>query len=67
MKTFGRLREKIREIFGSLDKFAVAMEMDKSTISAKLNERSPWTMPQIEKACALLGLSIPLDLDYFFY
>lgn len=67
MKTYGRLREKIREVFGSLDKFATAMDKDKSTISAKVNGKSPWTMPQIEKACFLLGLTIPQDLDYFFY
>ena len=67
MKTYGRLREKIREVFGSLDKFAAAMDKDKSTIYAKVNGKSPWTKPQIEQACALLGLSIPQDLDYFFY
>ena len=67
MKTYGRLREKIREIFGSLDKFAAAMDMNKSTISAKVNGTSPWTKPQIERACVLLDLTIPKDLDYFFY
>lgn len=67
MKTYGRLREKIREVFGSIDKFAVAMGLDKSTISSKLNGKSPWTEPQIKKACCLLGLTIPEDLDYFFY
>lgn len=67
MKTYGKLREKIREVFGSIEKFAVAIDLDKSTLSAKLNGKSPWTMPQIEKACKLLGLTIPQNLDYFFY
>lgn len=67
MKTYGKLREKIKLVFGNLDAFAEAMGLNVSTISQKVNGKSPWTMPQIEKACSLLGLVIPDDLDYFFY
>lgn len=67
MKTYGQLREKIKEVFGTLDDFAVALGIHSATLSAKLNGKSPWNMPEIEKACSLLGLSIPDDLGYFFY
>lgn len=67
MKTYGKLREKIREMFGDLDSFAKAMGIHVATLSSKLNGKSTWTMTQIEKACLLLGLEIPKDLDYFFY
>ena len=67
MKTYGRLREKIKEVFGDMETFANAMDIHAATLSLKLNEKTPWTMPQIEKACSLLGLNIPDDLDYFFY
>lgn len=67
MKTYGKLREKIKEVFGDMESFAEAMDMHVTTLSLKLNEKSPWKMPQIEKACSLLGLNIPDDLDYFFY
>lgn len=67
MKTYGKLREKIKEVFGDMEAFAKEMDIHVTTLSMKLNEKSPWTMPQIEKACSLLGLNIPGDLDYFFY
>ena len=50
-----------------METFAEAMGVHVATLSLKLNEKSPWKMPQIEKACSLLGLKIPDDLDYFFY
>ncbi len=67
MKTYGKLREKIKEVFGDMETFAKAMDIHVATLSLKLNGKTPWTMPQIEKACSLLGLKIPNDLDYFFY
>lgn len=67
VKTYGRLREKIKEVYGTLDNFAVAMEKHPATISAKINGKTAWTTQEIEKSCCLLSLKIPQDLDYFFY
>lgn len=67
MKTFGRLREKIKEKYSINEKFARAMGMDKSTLSLKLNEKNEWRHTEIEKACKLLDIPIEQVPDYFFY
>lgn len=66
MRTYGRLREKIKEVYGSLEAFAYEMGMHPTTLGMKLNSKRPWTQPEIEMAYKLLGLSIPQD-EYFFY
>ena len=63
---YSKLRGKIREVFGTQDAFAKAMEMDCSTLSLKLNNKSEWTHSEIEKACTLLGISIEEVHIYFF-
>ena len=67
MRKFGRLREKIKEMFGNQKSFAQAMNMNISTLSFKLNSRAEWTLPEIEKACELLNISIDKVNEYFFY
>lgn len=67
MRRFGRLREKIKELFGNQKSFANAMEMGLCTLNFKLNGKAEWTLPEIEKACALLHISIEKVKDYFFY
>lgn len=64
--SYAKLRGKIKEVFGTQDAFAVAMEMDRSTLSLKLNGKSEWTMSEIEKACYLLGIPINEVYLYFF-
>ena len=67
MRTYGKLREKIKNVFGTIGKFATAMGKDRSTISNKLNGLAAWTQDEIEKACILLGISMDEVTDYFFY
>ena len=67
MKTYGRLREDIKKQFGKLDNFAEAMGMNSSTLSNKLNDKAPWTRPEIEAACKLLGKPMDKVHEYFFY
>lgn len=67
MRTYGRLREDIKNQFGKLDNFAEAMNMDSSTLSKKLNDRTPWTRSEIEEACKLLGKPMDKVHEYFFY
>lgn len=64
--SYSKLRGKIREIFGTNENFANAMEMDLSSLSAKLNNKSPWKREEIEKACALLQIPIEEVHLYFF-
>ena len=42
MRTYGKLREKIRNVFGTVGAFAAALNKDRSTVSKKLNGIVPW-------------------------
>lgn len=64
--SYSKLRGKIREVFGTNENFAKAMGMDLSSLSAKLNSKSPWKREEIEKACELLYISIEDVYLYFF-
>ena len=64
--SYAKLKGKIKEVFGTIQAFANAMEKDVSTISAKLNNKSPWTREEIELACELLGIAIEeVHLSFF--
>lgn len=65
--SYSKLRGKIREVFSRNENFAKAMEMDSSSLSAKLNNKSPWKREEIEKACELLHIPIEDVYLYFFY
>lgn len=67
MRTYGRLRERIKLKFKTLDDFAKAMGMSRSSLSHKLNGIVPWKHCEIEKACILLEIPISLVGEYFFY
>ena len=67
MRTYGKLRELIREKFGTLGNFADAMGMDRSTLSNKINGITAWKQDEIERACKLLGIPMNEVYDYFFY
>lgn len=67
MRTYGKLREKIKAVFGTIGSFAEAMNKDRSTISNKLNGLAAWTQDEIEQTCKLLGIPMSEVHDYFFY
>lgn len=67
MRTYGKLREKIKNVFGTIGAFADAMDLDRSTISKKLNSVVPWDQVEIEKGCKLLGIPADNIPEYFFY
>ena len=64
--SYSKLRGKIREVFGNNKSFADAIGMDLSSLSAKLNNKSPWKREEIEKACTLLRVPIEDVYLYFF-
>lgn len=63
---YRKLRGRICEIFGTMQKFAKAMGKDSSTISFKLNNKSPWTDADIVKACEVLEIAIE-DVPLYFF
>lgn len=67
MRTYGRLREKIRNVFGTIGAFADALNRDRSTVSKKLNGLVPWDQLEMEESCKLLGIPLDNIQDYFFY
>lgn len=67
MRTYGKLREKIKNNYDNIDSFAIAMKKSRTTISFKLNGKVPWNQSEIEEACALLDISKSEIFDYFFY
>lgn len=64
--SYAKLRGKIREVFGTNERFAAAMGKHTATISLKLNKKSSWSREEIEKACAVLGIPIEEVSSYFF-
>ena len=67
MRTYGKLREKIKANFGTIGAFAEAMGKDRSTVSNKLNGVVAWTQSEIEDTCKLLEISMNEVGEYFFY
>lgn len=67
MRTYGKLREKIKAVYGTIGAFADAMGKDRSTVSNKLNGLVAWTQTEIETSCELLNIAIEEVGEYFFY
>lgn len=63
---YRKLRGKIREIWGTEERFAEELGFSSVTLSFKLNSKSEWTQKEINRACALLGLSRCDIPEYFF-
>lgn len=64
--SYAKLRGRIIEYFGRNGDFANALEIDPSSLSAKLSNKSPWKREEIEKACELLEIPIEEVYLYFF-
>ena len=64
--SYSKLRGKIREVFGTNENFSKALGIDLSSLSAKLNNKSPWKREEIEKACSLLLIPIE-DVHLYFF
>jgi len=50
------LRLKIIEVFGSQSAFAKAYGMEETQLSARLNGKVDWKMPEVVRACDMLGI-----------
>ena len=67
MRKFGRLREAIKEKFGTQKEFADKMGMNVATINSKLNGKAVWSLKEIETVCDLLDIPASKIGEYFFY
>ena len=63
---YSKLRGKIKEVYEKNEPFAIALDIDPSSLSAKLNNKSPWKREEIEQACELLHIPIEKVYLYFF-
>ena len=64
--SYDKLRGKIREVFGTQDRFAEALGMSKSTLSQKLNNSSEFTQQEMMDSMRLLKQSLTQLDEYFF-
>ena len=67
MRKFGRLREQIKEKFGTQKAFANKMGVNVATLNSKLNGKAVWSLKEIENVCELLDIPANKIGEYFFY
>ena len=63
---YAKLRGKIKEVFGTQDSFAKAMNINTTSLSAKLNDKTQWKREEIVLACEQLGVPLEDVSSYFF-
>lgn len=66
MFDYSKLRGKIREVFGTQQEFAKAMNISAATISDKLNNKTDWTQKEIDTIVNLLNIPKDRIPIYFF-
>lgn len=64
--SYSKLKGRITEVFELREAFAKALGIDPSSLSAKLNNKSPWKREEIEKSCEILGIPIE-DVHLYFF
>lgn len=63
---YNKLRGKIREVFGTQDKFAEALGLGRVSLSQRLNNHLEFTQQEINQACDLLNINKNELANYFF-
>lgn len=63
---YSRLKGRIYEVFGSQRKFADAMGMNRTSMWAKLTNRTYFNQAEIVRAASLLGIAPGAGDAYFF-
>jgi DNA-binding Xre family transcriptional regulator len=66
-RTYGKLRERIKQMYGDLGEFARVAGISRSALSYKLTGKTKINTDDIELYCKLLHLSIGDIPEYFFY
>lgn len=66
-RTFGKLRELIRNKIGTIKMLAEVSGIKEHTLQRKLTGRSDWKTSEIEKLVEILEIN-PIEInEYFFY
>lgn len=63
---YSKLRGKIKEVFGTEEKFAKALGIGRVSLSQRLNNSLEFTQMEMFDACDLLGVPREDISDYFF-
>lgn len=63
---YAKLRGAILAKYRTNKLFACALNMSQATLSAKLNDRTEWTVPEMASACKLLDIPLEEAHEYFF-
>lgn len=63
---YGKLRGRIREVFGTQSAFAKAMGMSTTSLSTKLNNKIEFGQSEMDKATDLLKINKEEIAKYFF-
>ena len=64
---FDKLRGKIIECYGTIEKFSLKLGVTSTTVGRKLSGKNGWTQDEIIKSCELLSIPINDIPAYFFY
>lgn len=65
-RNYSKLLGRIKECGLTQEQLAKAIGKNKSTLSAKLNGKSPFTAKEIDDICRVLNISNDEIGDYFF-
>lgn len=63
---YSKLRGKIREHYGTQEKFALALGIGKVSLSKRLTGKADFTLTEIQKSVDLLFIPKEAIADYFF-
>lgn len=63
---YSKLLGKIKEVYGTHEKFASAMGMSKVSLSQRLNNKLDFSQSDIDKAIQILNIN-KKDIDIFFF
>lgn len=66
-RTYGQLRELIKQKYVNFDEFARTIGIHPATLSAKLNSKSEWTLAEFEVICDALGVNPSEGICFFVY
>ena len=63
---YSKLLGKIKEVFDTQGKFAIAMGVGLSSLNQKLNNKAEFSQNEMKRACELLGVNENEIPVYFF-
>ena len=63
---YNKLKGRIKEFFGTQEKFAEAMNLSATSINNKLNNKTPWTQDEIFLSITKLQIQ-PIEIQEVFF